>query len=462
MKVKCSHAERSRRAKRGRRRPPLKVTADGRGVVSHAGARLLADVAERSGLGGDLSGVFASKLNRTRRHAPGDVLVDLAVMLADGGECVSDVKVLRDQPGLFGEVASQPTAWRVVDAVDEATLAGLQAARAASRARVWAAGLAPAKVTLDFDATLVNVHTDKQGAAPTYKRGFGYHPLLVFCDETSEALAGKLRPGGAGANTAADHIELLDAAVAQLPVTTTADDPDAGMDVLVRADTAGATHGFVDAIVAKHFEFSIGLDITEAVRLAILSIPEDGWQTPMTQQMEDRDGAGVVEITPYLDLSAWPPGTRAVCRREEPHVGAQFNLFDPDGWRHQVFITNSVDADIVYLEARHRGHARVEDHIKEAKALGLLRFPSHDFAPNAAWLLLVGIAADLQAWAQGLCLEGDLATAEPKRLRYCAWHAAGRLVRSGRRLTLRLDASWPWASQLQAAFERLGQLNFTT
>jgi len=303
---------------------------------------------------------------------------------------------------------------------------------------------------------------DKQGAAPTYKRGFGYHRLLVFCDETSEALAGKLRPGGAGANTAADHIELLDAAVAQLPVTTTADDPDAGMDVLVRADTAGATHGFVDAIVARHFEFAVGLDITEAVRLAILSIPEDGWQTPMTQQMEDRDGAGVVEITPYLDLSAWPPGTRAVCRREEPHAGAQFNLFHPDGWRHQVFITNSVDADIVYLEARHRGHARVEDHIKDVKALGLLRFPSHDFAPNAAWLLLVGIAADLQAWAQGLCLEGDLATAEPKRLRYCAWHAAGRLVRSGRRLTLRLDASWPWAGQLQAAFEWLGRLTFTT
>ena len=450
MKVKRSRAERSRATKGGRRRPALKVTADGRGVVSHAGTRLLADLAERSGLGADLSGVFASKLKRARRHAPGDVLVDLAVMLADGGECVSDLKVLRDQRGLFGEVASQPTAWRVLDAVDEALLGSLQAARAASRARVWAAGLAPEKITLDFDASLVNVHSDKQQAAPTYKRGFGYHPLLVFCDETSEALAGKLRPGGAGANTAADHVELLDAAVAQLPVTTKADDPDAGMDVLVRADTAGATHGFVDAIVAKNFEFSIGLDITEAVRLDILEVPATAWQTPMTQKMEEREGAGVAEITAYLDLSAWPPGTRAVCRREEPHVGAQFNLFDPDGWRHQVFITSSVDDDIVYLEARHRGHARVEDHIKEAKDLGLLRFPSHDFA------------ADLQAWAQGLCLEGDLATAEPKRLRYCAWHAAGRLVSSGRQLILRLDASWPWASELEAAFGRLRRLSFRT
>lgn len=170
----------------------------------------------------------------------------------------------------------------------------------------------------------------------------------------------------------------------------------------------------------------------------------------------------MAEITAYLDLSAWPEGTRAICRREEPHVGAQFNLFDPEGWRHQVFICNSTEADIVYLEARHRGHARVEDHIKEAKQLGLLRFPSHDFAANSAWLLVVGIAAYLQAWAQGLRLQGDLATCEPKRLRYCAWHAAGRLVSSGRRLVLRLDASWPRASELEAAFERLGHLTFRT
>jgi hypothetical protein len=248
---------------------------------------------------------------------------------------------------LFGPVASQPTAWRVLDAIDDKLLAEVQSARAASRARAWAAGLAPQKLTLDFDASLVGVHSEKERAAPTYKKGFGFHPLMVYLDETHEALASKLRPGCDGANTAADHIELLNAAVAQLPVVTKADDPETGMDVLVRADTAGATHGFVDDIVAKHFEFSIGFDITEAVRLAILAVPEQAWQTPMTQDMQDRDGAGVVEITPYLDLSAWPEGTRAICRREEPHVGAQFNLFDPSGWRHQVFITNSTDTDIV-------------------------------------------------------------------------------------------------------------------
>jgi hypothetical protein len=361
------------RVKHSRRRPKLKVTADGRGVVTHAGSRLVADVAERSRLGGDLSEALAPIVKGRRRHAPGDVLVDLAVMLADGGECVSDLKVLRDQPGLFGEVASQPTAWRALDAIDEDLPAALQTARAASRARVWAAGLAPEKITLDFDASLVNVHSDKAQAAPTYKKGFGYHPLMVYCDETNEALAAKLRPGSAGANTAADHTDLLNAAIAQLPVVTRADDPEGGMEVLVRAGTAGATHGFVDAIVAKHFEFSIGFDITEAVRLAILDVPDDAWVAPVTQDLDERDGAGVAEVTPWLDLSAWPGGTRAICRREEPHVGAQFNLLGPAGWRHQVFITGSADPDIVYLEARHRGHARAEDHIKEAKDTGLLR-----------------------------------------------------------------------------------------
>jgi hypothetical protein len=456
---------RSRCQPGSRRLPKLKVTTDGQGLVSHAGTRLLADLAESSGIAADLSKALAPIVKGPRRHAPGQVLVDLAVMVADGCEFVSDLKVLRDQPGLFGEVASQPTAWRLLNAIDEDLLAKLQAARAASRARAWAAGLAPEtkQVTFDFDATLVDVHTDaKQGAAPTYKKGFGYHPLLVYCDETGEALAGKLRPGSAGANTAADHIELLDASVAQLPVPTKKEGPENGVEVLVRADSAGATHGFVNAIVAKGFEPSIGFDVTEAVRLAILDVPEGTWAVPMTLDMEDRDGAGVAEITGYLDLSAWPEGTRAISRREEPHVGAQFNLFDPGGWRHQVFITNSAEADIVYLEARHRGHAHVEDRIKAAKATGLSHFPGHSFSSNAAWVFVVLMAQDLLAWAQRLCLDGELANAEPKRLRYCVFHVAGRLVHTGRRSFVRLDATWPWVKALARAFERLGALDFAT
>jgi hypothetical protein len=445
--------------------PKLKVTTDGQGLVSHAGARLVAELAERLGIAADLSAALAPIVKGPRRHPPGQVLVDLAVMAADGYDFVSDLKVLRDQPGLFGEVASQPTAWRLLDAIDEDLLAKLQAARAVSRARAWAAGLAPAakQVTLDFDATLVDVHTeDKEGAGPTYKKGYGFHPLLCYCDQTGEALAGKLRPGSAGANTAADHVELLEAAVAQLPVPTKQDDPDNGVEVLVRADSAGASHGFANAIVAKGFEFSIGFDVTEAVRLAILDVPAGAWAVPVTLDMEERDGAGVAEVTAYLGLSAWPEGTRAIVRREEPHVGAQFNLFDPEGWRHQVFITNSQDPDIVYLEARHRGHAHVEDRIKAAKATGLLHFPGQRFSSNAAWVLVVLIAQDLLAWAQQLCLDGELANAEPKRLRYCVLHVAGRLARTGRRSFLRLDATWPWVNALARAFERLGALDFAT
>lgn len=226
----------------------------------------------------------------------------------------------------------------------------------------------------------------------------------------------------------------------------------------MRADSAGTTHGFVNAIVARGLEFSFGFDITKVISLAV--VPARPWQTPMIQDMEDRDGAGVTEITAHFDLSSWPAAARVICRREEPHVGAQFNLFDPDGWRHQCFTTNSVDPDIVYLEARHRGQARVEDDIKQAKDKGLLRFPGHDFATNAAWLLVVGIAQDLQAWAQDLCLTGELARCEPKRLRYCHWHTAGRLISSGRSLILRLDAAWPWVAEVAPAFKRLEHLTF--
>jgi hypothetical protein len=151
------------------------------------------------------------------------VLGDLAVMLADGGDCLSDLAVLRDQPELFGPVASTPTAWRVVERVahDELGLAGIRAARAQARARAWQAGAhTDGLLLLDIDATLLDAHSDKQGAAGTYKHGYGFHPLACYLDRgdgTGEALAGVLRPGNAGANTAADHVQVLDLALAQLP-----------------------------------------------------------------------------------------------------------------------------------------------------------------------------------------------------------------------------------------------------
>ena len=439
----------------------MRVMADGNGLVSHAGTRLLAEMAGRSGLERELAWALLPLVRRSRQHDPGCVLVDLAVTAADGGVCVSDLAPMRAQPNLFGQVASQPTAWRLLDSIDEPVLARIQAARARARARVWAAGLAPERVTLDFDASLINVHSEKDGATPTYKKGFGFHPLFVFCDQTNEALAGTLREGRAGANDSADHVRLLNQAMDQLPVKPKAEDPQGGVDFLVRADSAGATHAFIDAIVARGMEFSIGFDITKAVRLAILEVPKRAWTDAMRQDLEPLERAGVAEITPWLDLSTWPEGTRAIVRREEPHPGAQFTIFEPDGWRHQVFITNDDDPDIVYLEARHRGHARVEDRIRCAKATGLNRFPSHDFTSNAGWLAVVLIAIDLTAWTQGLCLEGEMAEAEPKRLRWALWHTAGKVNTTGMRRTLHLDRTWPWAEDLaggrhQAAIETLG------
>ncbi len=446
--------------------PAPEITADGKGVASHAGTRLLAEMADATGLTDALSEAMAPICRRRRRHDPGRVLVDVALTLADGGDALSDIATLRHQPGIFGQVASAPTAFRVVDSVTEERLAAIRAARANARVTAWAAGLDPLTehgyLTLDFDATLVDAHSDKQKAAPTYKAGFGFSLLGVWCDNTEEALAAILRPGNAGANTAADHIAVLDLALEQLPVKPRGQDPQAGVAVLARADSAGATHGFLDALRDRGIEFSVGFDITEAVRLAILEVPKDAWAEAIRQNCEPREGAQVAEITHLLDLSSWPEGTRAIVRREEPHPGAQFNLFDPGGWRHQVFVTDSSDADISYLEARHRGHARVEDRIRAAKDTGMRNLPFFSFANNAAWVEMVLIAQDLIAWTQGLCLEGETAAAEPKRLRYMLLHTAGRIVRGSRRATLRLQQDWPWAGELAQAFTRLRGLSFAT
>ncbi len=314
---------------------------------------------------------------------------------------------------------------------------------------------------LDFDATLVEAHSEKTGAGPTYKGGYGFSPLACFLDATNEALALLLRAGNRAPHNADDHVEVLDLALAQLPVSPLGLDPDNGVAMLARTDSAGASHQFVDALVERGIEFSIGFEMRKAVRLAIVALPKAAWTEAITADCEIRDGAEVAELT-NLDLSLWPVGTRAIVRREEPHNGAQFNLFDPNGWRHQVFITNSTDADIAYLEARHRGHARIEDRIRCAKDTGLRNLPFGDFANNACWVELICLAQDLIAFTQGLVLEGELAKVEPKRLRYSLLHTAGRLSTTSRKTTLALQREWPWAAALADAFAKLRSLPLTT
>lgn len=441
--------------KRSRRRPALKIRGDGSGLANHAGARLLADLAEGVGLTSALSVAMAPTKQRRRGHDRGEVLVDLAVAIADGSETISDLAVLRDQPALFGEVASHPTVWRTLAAVDDAALERIKTARAQARRRAWVVGADPGFYVIDIDATLVGSHSEKEQAAPTWKRGFGFHPLMAYLDATGEALAGMLRPGNAGSGTAADHVTVLGDALAQLPI-----DP-AETEVVVRTDSAGWSHGFVDTCRDRHVRFVIGHQLSIDIASVLVDVPEKAWQPAISADGSQwRDHAEVVEITDLVAdvFTGWPPGCRMIARREKPHPGAQLTFCDLDGHRFQVFVTDLPDGDVAYLEAVYRGRGRAERQICDSKATGLANLPSHSFAINQAWLQLVLCAHDLLAWCRLLTLEGELATAEPKRLRYCLFHTAARITTSGRQRICRLAATWPWTAELVNAFSRVHNL----
>lgn len=455
----------------------ITTTADGEGVVSHAGSRLLADVANRTTLTAELSGALAGLRKPWARHDPGRILVDLAVAVADGATTISDIAVLADQAELFGAVASDSTCWRLLDQLNRIHLNAVAAARAAAREVVWAQRaeltgevLPPAKaagrvlpgLVIDLDASVVVCHSEKEQAAPTFTKTFGYHPMLAFCDNTGEFLAASLRRGNDGSNTAADHISVLDAALAQLP-----DAHRHGTPILVRADTAGCTREFLAHIRALReqsvsCEFSVGWAIRDKERAAITAVPKTVWADAINADGGHRDGAGLAEITHALPGTAWenyPAGIRVIVRRERPHPGAQLDAFEEaDGWRYTAFATDTALGQLAHLDARHRAHARVEDRIRCAKDTGLDHFPSRTFAINQAWLTVVMLAVDLIAWTQHLLLDGELAKAAPKALRYRLLHVAARLTRGQRRLRLRIQRSWPWARQLAAAFTRLAAL----
>jgi len=270
-------------------------------------------------------------------------------------------------------------------------------------------------------------------------------------------LAVRLRPGNANANHAGDHIVVLDEAIGQIPAMHR-------RRLLVRADTAGATHQLLDWLTAldqrrgRSVEYSIGFPIHKgiAVHDAIRALPEQAWTAALDADGEVRDGAQVAELTGLLDLSRWPAGMRIVVRRERPHPGAGLTLFEQhDGWRYQAFATNTANGQLGFLEARHRAHARVEDRIRVAKDTGLGRFPSRDWAINQVWVQLAAIAADLTSWLQLLALDGGLAKAEPKLLRFRILHVPARLVHSGRQRQLRLPAGWPWAAPIMTAFAKI-------
>jgi hypothetical protein len=433
----------------------VEVTSDGAGLVSHAGTALVAGVADRLGLTRALSLRLVGVKQRRRGHDPGRVIRDLAVMLADGGECVSDLGAVRDQDALFGGVASDSTAFRMVDRIasEPGLLDAIRLAHARARARFWELHGVAERLTIDVDATLITAHSEKEKAAGNYKGGYGFFPLMAYADETREALGGVLRPRNAGSNTAADHVAVLDLALEQIPAGHVET-----LEILVRADSAGATHGLIDYCREANLRFSVGYELTGQVRAAILQIPSDAWVAALEPDGSERNNGEVCEITGQMDLSAWPERSRLIVRRERPHPGAQLSFTDHDGYRFQAILTDQHDAEIAVIECRHRQHAHVEDRIRDDKDTGLAKFPFKQFKLNEVWLEIMLLAHDLIVWTQALVLDGELAKAEPKRVRYRLLHVAGRLAFHGRRAKLHLQDSWPWAAELLAAFEKLKTL----
>lgn len=457
-----------KRSKRSRR---VKVSADGTGVVSHAGVGMLRELAQDTGLVAGVTAVLADTYAGPWQHAPGQVFADLAVAIADGGDCVSHIEVFGDRHQVCGPVASMPTTWRLLDRIDDAHLPGVLTARAAARERAWTAGAGPdlgGLLQIDFDATVTISHSeDKENAAKTWKKTFGFHPLLAFLDRPEvsggEALAGLLRPGNAGSNTAADHVTVLEQALAALPAQARPrrGDPNS-VRVVARSDSAGATHAFAQACRDRGMWFSFGFPVDTRIQQIVDQVPDHGWESAINSDIDGgdgiRDGAWVADVTGMLDLSTWPSGSKVILRAERPHPGAQLTFTDADGHRITAIITDIPDRVIAGqtagLELNHRQHARVEDRIREAKNTGLRNLPCRGFAENTAWLHTLLTAIDLVCWTKilGFTNTPQLAHVEIATFRNLVLHVGARITRGARQVRLRIDQTCRYATAIAAAW----------
>ncbi|SEO64166.1 Transposase DDE domain group 1 [Actinacidiphila rubida] len=427
---------------------------------------LLVETVRKSGLDTAVSAALAPWRKARAVHDPGKMLLDVALAVALGGDCLADIEVLRAEPAVFGPVASDPTVSRLVDTLagsGKRALTAIRRARAQVREHLWAlAGdAAPdqsGQVTLDLDGVLVISHSDKQDAAATWKRTFGHHPLMGFVDHgpggAGEPVAGLLRAGNAGSNTAADHITATRLALAQLPKKYRR-----GRRTLVRTDSGGGTHEFVNWLTARGrwLSYSVGMTITDAIHHAVLHVPASAWTPTVEPGGEVRDSAWVAELAGDC-LTGWPKGMRLIVRKERPHPGAQLRFANADGMRLTCFATNTPGEAIAALELRHRQRARCEDRIRNPRDTGLRNLPFHGFAQNQIWLEIVQLALDLLAWMPMLALTGSSRLWEPKRLRLRLFSAAAQLVTTSRRRYLRLARHWPWTELITAAQQRLAAL----
>jgi len=461
----------------------LRVTAEADGLVGQAGAVLLRKLADQVGL----TAALGSALARTGKFPlvdRGIALVSMAAAIALGATSMNDITLLAHQEPVFGAAPSDTTVRRTLELADPRTLDKIARARAAIRARVWtlicatpagfpwlavAGKLLAGWLVIDLDGTLITAHSDKEGAAPTFKMGYGFHPLAAWLANTAESLAMLLRPGNAGPDTFADHAAVLTAALRQIPSRMRS-------KLLVRVDGAGASHELIAHLLSlctrcRTMLFTCGWAITEADEQAIGLLPAAAWQAAVDQGGTVQDDKHVAEITHLMSRAAgWPDGLRWIARRTKPSRRQARNLtvFEKaTGWRYSIIVTNIPAVGGIpgvpgshhaqFIDVLHREHAVVEDRVRTNKAMGLRNLPSKTWVVNCGWVLAANIAADLSAWCRllGLYDQDDLKDAEPDTLRYRLFSLPARLVRHARARVLKLSRTWPWKDAFLTCWQRL-------
>jgi hypothetical protein len=462
----------------------LTITAGGKGLVGHAGAVLLRKAADQTGLAGQLSEAMLVKGSSPLLDR-GIVLVSMAMAIALGAASMSDIALLAHLAPLLGTAASSPTVRRTLDlAGDKKTRDRIARARARARAHAWnliaqtergfpwlevAGKTLTGWVVIDMDATLITAHSEKEKAAPTWKKGYGFHPLAAWCRNTRECLAMLLRPGNAGSNTFTDHREVLTAAIRQVPSRFR-------RRVLVRVDGAGASHDLIGHLLSlssprRTLRFTCGWTIRPEDEDAIKLLPASAWKPGTCQDGAVEEDKAVAEITHLMTRAEnWPGSLRWIVRRVKPSRRqlAKLTPYEKQtGWRYSIICANIPDAGLQgvpgshhpqYIDVLHREHACVETvGVRTAKDMGLRGLPSKIFQVNEGWVLAANIAADLTAWTRLLGHQDDpeLRGANPPTLRYRVWHLPAKLARHARQRVLAISADWPWANEFLACWNRL-------
>jgi hypothetical protein len=461
----------------------LEVTAGGNGLVGHAGAILLRMLTDRTGLTSELDSALALK-GTFPLISRGMVLVSTAISIAMGATAMAGIEVLEQLKPALGDAPSDSTVRRVLDLASDPVLVKVAQARARVRKRAWklieetpggfpwiaVAGRVLAGWTvIDMDGTLITACSDKENARPTWKMGYGFHPLAAWCINTRECLDMMLRPGNAGSDTFEDHKDVLGRALKQVPAAYR-------RQVLVRVDGAGASHKLVEHLLGLSTErkallFTCGWTILDAGEDAIAALPEDAWIPGLLQDGGLEEDKDVAEITHLMSRAGtWPEGLRFIARRVKPSRRHKKNMtaFEKKtGWKYSITCTNIPYTGMggvpgsqhpQFIDTAHRDHATVEtDGVRTAKAMGLRNLPSKTWRVNRGWVLAANIAADLTAWARllGLHDQEELRDATPDTLRYRLWHVPARLVRHARKRILKISPDWPWKEAFITCWNRL-------